>query len=247
MESAMRSSEVIVDPTTPALDDVFGRAGESLVGDVALPALPPPLTERYRLIAARLDARLSPAPGQGRIVVVTSAEAGDGKTTSTLELGRALFERLGRRVLLVDAARRPASTREGLAARIGATMPRGLSELLRGAARKREALLRLGGGAGLLELAVEDEAGLAVLIRRASALRRRYEVVLCDTPPLSASADASLLARAADGVVLVVRHAITRKRAVQQALDALVDAPLLGTVLVAHGGGSLPPTSTIER
>src|SRR5688572_3732192 len=142
MESAMRSSDMVgvVEP----IDDVFGHAGESLVGDIALPTLPSAVTERYRLIAARLDARLSPEPGRGRIVVVTSPERGDGKTTSTLELGRALVERLGRRVLIVDAARRLESKSEGLCERIGVTMPRGLSDLLRGASHKRDSLVRLG-------------------------------------------------------------------------------------------------------
>ena len=57
--------------------------------------------------------------------------------------------------------------------------------------------------------------------------------VWCASPPLLPVTDAAVLARQADGAVLVVRHGKTRREQVTRALEALqsVDAKLLGTVL----------------
>src|SRR5690606_32160176 len=64
-------------------------------------------------------------------------------------------------------------------------------------------------------------------------LNKRADIVLIDAPPLLPVTDAALLARQADGAVLIVRHGKTTVDQVNQAVENLrkVDARLLGTVL----------------
>ena len=65
------------------------------------------------------------------------------------------------------------------------------------------------------------------------ALRKKYTRIVVDSPPLTAVTDAVVLAKAADGVLLVVRAADTPRQVVQNGLTQLqsVSANLLGAVL----------------
>jgi non-specific protein-tyrosine kinase len=65
------------------------------------------------------------------------------------------------------------------------------------------------------------------------ALKAECDIVLFDTPPLLVFADAALLARACDGVILTARAYTTRLGALRQASEQLTQAGarLLGVVL----------------
>jgi len=64
-------------------------------------------------------------------------------------------------------------------------------------------------------------------------LAKDADIVLWDSPPLLAAADAALLAPMADGVVLIVERAQTQREAVQAACQQLVDvkAKLFGIIV----------------
>lgn len=64
-------------------------------------------------------------------------------------------------------------------------------------------------------------------------LRRRFDVVIIDSPPLLPVTDAALLAAISDGVILVVRHGKTSHEQVRAAVERLesVGSRLLGVVL----------------
>jgi Mrp family chromosome partitioning ATPase len=216
--------------------------------EVPLPHPQRKAEERYRLIAARLEAVLdrhtAEVPGGrplGRVVIVTSPQRGDGKTTTALHVGTALSRSLGRRVAIVDAD----LTRPGLAPMLGLGSARGIADVLDGTAGLDEVLLR-GEESGPLLVAAGAPVngvrarGLAAIV---NTLREYNDIVLIDTPALSDAADAALLGRSADGVVLVVRAGSTREDTLAAALDALVDAPLLGCVLNDHDGRSGGPRS----
>src|SRR5262249_60015803 len=79
--------------------------------------------------------------------------------------------------------------------------------------------------------------GLAAIV---NSLREYNDLVLVDTPALCDAADAAILGRGADGVILVVRAAATKEDALAAALDALIDSPLLGCVLNDHDGRAEP-------
>ena len=71
---------------------------------------------------------------------------------------------------------------------------------------------------------------LAELIELA---RREYDVVLIDTPPMLNMADARIIARQSDGVVLVVRANVTSRDSIKDTHRLLVDdgSRVIGAVL----------------
>lgn len=211
MNTAMRSTDVVA--------EVWTDAAAPLV-EVTPPQIQPAAMQRFELIAARLDARLSPASaGHGRVVVVASAQKGDGRSTTALHLARALARGLGRRVLLVDGCSGASSTAgTGLASTLGVS---------------DNAVCRIAGGGAHFAVMGGRASNL---LRDFAELRARYDWIVVDTPALGDSADAALLGRGADGVLLVVRAAETRREKLSVALDALVDAPLVGCVLNDYDG-----------
>src|SRR5262249_4671184 len=129
--------------------------------------------------------------------------------------------------------------RPGLAPMLGLGSARGVVDVLDGGANLDEVLLRGEDNGPLLVPAgapVDDGRvrGLASIV---NTLREYNDIVLVDTPALSDSSEAALLGRSADGVVLVIRAASTSEESLASALEALVDAPLIGCILNDHDGG----------
>jgi Mrp family chromosome partitioning ATPase len=211
--------------------------------EIALPLPHPRAEERYRLIGVRLETLLDRrgetdrgARPLGKLVIVTSAQRGDGTTTTALHVATAMSRALGRRVAVVDAD----LERPGLAPMLGLGSGRGLSDVLEGGATLDDVLVR-GDDGGPLIVPAGHPAGQQrprALLPILNTLREYNDVVIVDTPSLHDSADAAILGRAADGVVLVVRAGATREEHLGAALDALVDAPVLGVVLNDHDGAA---------
>ncbi|WP_433803101.1 polysaccharide biosynthesis tyrosine autokinase [Actinomycetospora sp. CA-084318] len=191
-----------------------------------------PVAESLRAVHGNLAAGV----GTDRVLAVTSAIEGEGK--STLVVNLALAEaNAGSRVLLVEAdLRRPRA-----AEYLGVPAGEGLSGVLAGRA-SLAAAVRPGPVAGLEVLAsgplprnpyeeVESERMGAVL----DEARERYDVVLVDAPPLLPVADGLALARRADAVVLVVRAGSTGAPLVRRAHEQLVTAGVTPLGVVFNG------------
>lgn len=176
---------------------------------------------------------------RARVYVVSSPNAGEGKTTVTSNLGVALSQSK-RRVLLIDGDLRKPGLHKAL------HMPNeiGLRNILRGELNletapigqfcksttiKNLSLLSSGsGGEEVVELLHSPLVG--DLLAR---LSREFDMILIDTPPMLHMADARIFARQADGAILVLRAASTGR---EQAEDArnLFDhdrVRLVGTIL----------------
>ena len=69
-------------------------------------------------------------------------------------------------------------------------------------------------------------------------LREQFDIIVLDTPPVLATADAGIVASLTDGVLLVVRAGATDRNAAQRACQQLanVGARVIGTVLNDPGG-----------
>ncbi|HEX7899609.1 MAG TPA: CpsD/CapB family tyrosine-protein kinase, partial [Planctomycetota bacterium] len=142
-----------------------------------------------------------------RVVLVTSAAAGEGKSTAAANLATALA-RKGVNVALVDADLRAPR----LSTIFGLDDSQGLSTLLMGAEIQPDlpagatdvASLRVLTSGPTSDLPEEllESPRMAELLK---ALRERYEVVVIDGPPVAAGGDAVTLARLADTVAWVVR------------------------------------------
>ena len=167
---------------------------------------------------------LRTAAGTARpdVLVVTSALAGEGKTTTALDLARSLAG-TGERVLLVEADLR----RPGLGAALGLEGGPGLSDVLAGQAELASAL-RPGGTEGLQVLPAgsvppnpSELLGSPPMADLVATLRNGFDTVVLDAPPVLPVTDAVVTAAVADGVLLLVRWGRTRRAEVAEAAAML--------------------------
>jgi len=141
---------------------------------------------------------------RGRVVLVTSPGPFEGKSTTVLNLARAVAL-TGRRVILVDTDLR----RSGLGRMLGLHRGAGVTEILRGDIGLNEALQRCP-ESGLLFLSAGkivpnptellDSADMRDLVQ---ALRKEADLVILDSPPVLAVADSLVLANLSDNVLMV--------------------------------------------
>ncbi|HWC23438.1 MAG TPA: polysaccharide biosynthesis tyrosine autokinase [Flexivirga sp.] len=154
----------------------------------------------------------------GHTFVVTSAAPGEGKTTTTANLARALAES-GSRTLLIDGdLRRPT-----VAKMLGLEGSVGLTTVLLGGADVQDAIQPFGNTeldvltAGEIPPNPSELIGSERMAGLMATLQDRYDFVLIDSPPVLPVVDAMLLNKLASGLVLVVAAGRTRKRDLHQA------------------------------
>lgn len=170
-----------------------------------------------------------------RLVMVTSAQALEGKTTTACNLAIALSYS-GARVLLVDADMRKPSIHRTL----GLENTRGLSDLLTGQAPAAGVVQRLAQPdlwvmtAGRTPL---NPAELLASVRMnaflADAQKGPFDWVIIDTPPVLAATDAVILTPWVSGVAFVIGSQMTRRRLAERAIETLAKSQprILGAVL----------------
>ena len=172
-----------------------------------------------------------------RVFVLTSSVATEGKSETAINLALALAES-GNRVLLVEAdLRRPL-----VVSYLSMPDKVGLTNILSGQAKFADVVQETRhNDVDLLAcgpLPPNPSELLASEISRQlfKDLRRQYDYVIIDSPPLLPVTDGALLARNTDGALLVVRSHRTTGDQVAQAVDNLekADANLLGLVTVAN-------------
>jgi len=193
------------------------------------------IAEGYRVLRTNLQFSAMGMKKSGVLLLVTSAQPLEGKTTSLANLGVSLAQ-AGKRVLLVDTdLRRPALHRQ-----FKLSKEAGLTSLLLEPEADVERLIQPTAVDGLQVLAsgrvpanpaeVLGFPEMAALLER---LRSSADYVLLDSPPVLTVADASILAQQVDGVLMVVETGVTRTDMLRQAVAMLerVKARLLGVLL----------------
>ncbi len=179
------------------------------------------------------------ATRRARIYVVSSPNAGEGKTTVTSNLGVALSQSK-RRVLLVDGDLR----KPGLHRALHMANELGLRNILRGEIDLEKTpvtdfcrptsvrnLSLLSSGTGSEEVVELLHSPLVGdLLAR---LSREFDMILVDTPPMLHMADARIFARQADGAILVLRAASTGREQAEDARNLFEHdrVRLIGTIL----------------
>jgi Mrp family chromosome partitioning ATPase len=185
----------------------------------------PAFAESFRLLAGTLRQLAEAQPLQ--TVLVMGAYAGDGRTLTVANLGRALAE-AGERVLLVEAdQRRPALRRHFVTARAEAPE----------AGADRSPIVIMPTSVPNLDLVTcaatpKGEGDPAALERALAALRPQCDYIVVDSPPCLRYADAFLYAPLVDGVLYVVRRRgqdVAAQRDAQARL-ARLGARVLGVV-----------------
>jgi polysaccharide biosynthesis transport protein len=170
---------------------------------------------------------------QMRAFVVTSAGIAEGKTLTALNLAWLLAQTEGVRALVIDSdLRRPCATDY-----LGIDAPRGLSEVLGGQLRLEDAIVRLEPAGLYLLPGGQPRDDVAELLsgpsyaRLLTEVRRMFDYIIIDAPPLGIFTDANILMSRADGGILVVRAGKTRFSTVDKLLEQMPRERLVGVVL----------------
>ena len=187
--------------------------------------------EAFRTL--RTSIQFAEAAQPVRVVAITSAVPGEGKTTTAMSLARAMAA-AGGKVLLIDAdARRRASSRQ-----FAEDVKLGLDEVLAGEATLEQAIVKDSLSDACLLPQRLDSKGISLaesprLAELIEQVRERYDLVILDTPPVLPVDEARVIASMADGVVFLVRWRKTPSKAASVALRRLYDvhAEMLGAVL----------------
>jgi capsular exopolysaccharide synthesis family protein len=170
---------------------------------------------------------------QMRAFVITSAGIAEGKTLTALNLAWLLAQTEGVRALVIDSdLRRPCATDY-----LGIDAKFGLSEVLGGQISLEDAIVRLEPSGLHLLPGGRPRDDVAELLsgpsyaRILSEVRRMFDYIIIDAPPLGVFTDANVLMSRADGGILVVRAGKTRYAAVDKLLEQMPKDRLLGVVL----------------
>jgi tyrosine-protein kinase Etk/Wzc len=191
------------------------------------------LVEAFRSL--RLNTTYAAAHGPGLTLAVTSAGPSEGKSFVTANLALA-FAEAGFRTALIDADVR----RGSLHATFHVDRCPGLVDTLRGATPLTDALASTSHPKlSLLTCGTRDAGAPELLSSTAfleltTTLRRRYDVILIDTPPLAAGMDPHALCAASGNALFVVRMAHTDSALARQKLDMLERFPVRVLGVVAN-------------
>jgi Mrp family chromosome partitioning ATPase len=201
--------------------------------DPRLVMLREPSSERarnYRLLQHRLLASSDP-----RVIAITSALPGEGKTTCAANLALVLADQPFARVLLIEANVRrpalgevfgfePAASFMGRIVRDREAAPPYAVAAIRGS-RLHIAALRSDAPRDLRV----DRSALGLVV---SDLRSFFDYIVIDGASVLESADVDAVGECVDGVVVAARAAKTRRGVLRRAIDQLRPAPVLGVVLL---------------
>jgi capsular exopolysaccharide synthesis family protein len=245
---APRYQEVDIEPVTPKLGmpDLGGPLSlETLLGSCPQTEWTPDLqtmlfmngndsakgTEEFRTLRSRLYHIREKTPLKK--LLVTSALPKEGKSFTAANLAQVMVRQHGRRVLLIDADLRSPRLHQML----GTPQGPGLGEYLLGKADEASVMQR-GPMEGLYFIAsgdsLEDPAELVasgrlkILLQRLDTL---FDWIIIDSPPAVPVSDASVLATACDGVLMVVRSNSTPSDIARKARMEFPDQMLVGVVL----------------
>jgi len=210
---------------------VNGSANGSLALVVSMDPMSP-ISESYRALKTSILFSTNPPP---KTLLVTSAEPGEGKTSTALNLSTAFAEG-GQPVVLVEADMR----RPGVMNTFGWLKHKGLSGVLTGAYPLEEAIFPVESIPNLWVIPAgphaPNPAGLLSTSNFRSLLDdlgKRFDHIVVDSPPVLLVTDATILSAAVDGVIIIAASGGTSPASLLRAFRTLdtAGAKLLGVVV----------------
>lgn len=189
--------------------------------------------EAYRIVRGNVEFKTE--AGATNVIVVTSAQSGEGKSLTAANLS-IVMAKAGLQTVLIDADLRRPTQRQLFGLPLGG----GLSDAI-----------QTGNGEGLDFLHHNLLPNLSVMTNGRATnnptellrsqgmrnvleqLRQVTDVVVIDSPPVNGLSDATILANRADSTIMVVRSGRTQADAARRAIAALVtaEAEVIGVVL----------------
>lgn len=225
--------------TTEMLADVSGqRVLASLPqirngfrGLVTHTECPPVLLESFRIL--RANVLLAMRDQLTRIITVTSPQAGEGKSTTVVNLAE-MIAIGGKKVLVIDCDLRHPSVH----LYYGLENTRGLTSILLGEATVAECTQQMNTPglavitAGPIPAHSPELLASQEMVTLLATLSEQYNCILLDSPPILNLSDGVLLASLAQAAVLVVSFDRTRQPQLLEATRILnhVGVPIIGTV-----------------
>lgn len=231
-------------PVLASVPDMGQEGEEKPAGEPVGSNTPFAAGEAYKLLRTKLQFFFGEDEGC-RVIGVSSALAGEGKSLTSINLAHSL-SLLGMRVLLIDCDLR----RPSVARKLGCHSAPGLSEFLAGRSQ-RDNLIRSWGQEDWdstihvitsgrippnpMELLSSPRMGK--LLER---LRESYDYILLDLPPVGEVGDALAASRHTDGILMVVRKDRCDRAALKDALGqfAFLNGKILGIVFNGTEKGS---------
>jgi capsular exopolysaccharide synthesis family protein len=189
--------------------------------------------EAYQMLQANL--KFLRSDRELKTIVVTSSVTGEGKSEVSANLAAAIAQ-LGRSVLLIDADMRSPSQHHAWEL----TNSVGLSNVIVGQSNFREAIktgiphlhILPAGVIPPNPVALLDSERMSTLIEHFAS---KYDFVILDTPPIAGFADALILGRMTDGILLVMRPGIVESASATAARNLLTQSGQQILGIVANG------------
>ena len=189
------------------------------------------IQEAYRTARTNIMFSMADTDEKSKIICVTSANAGEGKTTSTLNLA-ITFAQTGSKVLLIDCDLRKPRIHQYL----GVVKTDGLTTILSKQKEFEDVVyhnLRQGLDcvtSGSIPPNPAELLASEAMHNLLDKLKDSYDYILLDTPPVTVVTDAVALSRWVSGIMLVVREGYTNHESIEQALHLLkiADARVIG-------------------
>jgi Mrp family chromosome partitioning ATPase len=190
-----------------------------------------PSTDAYRALRRKLT-----SSGDPRVIGITSAEPGEGKTVLTLNFALVLRETARGRVLVVEANLRSPS----MAKMLGFEPPECfIEQLTRRLDDPRLPWVAAEPMPKLHVMAIDTQVKHEPLLNPvafASGMDRLkqagYDYILVDSPPVLGGMDVNVIADAMDGMIFAALPMISKRRRMRKAVEQLEPAPILGVVVL---------------
>ena len=195
-----------------------------------------PMLDDMRVLRSQLKTRWLNRGNDFHAMAVVSHDSGEGKTFTAANLA-VTFAQIGNRVLLIDA-----DLRNGrLHKMFGLPNDRGLSTMLSLESSPADSLHVID---GMQALSVVPTGPVTYnpsdLLERDNfaylmdIFRESFDVVILDTPPVSAGPDAALVVSAARGYVIVAREHVSRTRSIEKLVRTMepLGAAQIGSTLI---------------
>jgi len=227
---------VFIKPPLEVAPPIKGRAAEIEEHLVSLLAPTSFEAEQYRALRHMIE-QLHRTAGFS-VIAISSPDAGDGKTTTAINLAGTLAQAADARVLIVDADLRGANLAVDLG--LDEHAAPGLVDAILDTRLTLEAAVQTLSHLNLSAIAAGRRPSAPYEVLKSPRVgellaeaRRKYDYVIVDTPPLVSVPDSRVIEKWVDGFLIVVAAHRTPRRLLEEALNLLDPAKIMGMVFNA--------------
>jgi capsular exopolysaccharide synthesis family protein len=192
----------------------------------------PMAVEQYRVLYTRLEQARNRKTSKA--FAVTSAVKGEGKTATSFNLAYVMAKEFRNKVILVECDLKNPSLRSSY---LDNENQYGLVDVLNGDAELEDAIVQLESTELYILPVRQNVKNSSELLSSQRmnelliTLKKRFDYVIIDSPPILHLADMNILSRMVDGLLLVVRAGKTPKDLVKKAVNSITDGKFVGIVL----------------